>query len=123
MNLRDAILATPYQPELAPVSVPQWAGTEGKLFVRSLSALEHERYLKLATRHETDDNLCFLAEVTALVLTDEQGKPVFTNPADVKQLAERDVEPLNTVASKFREHQKAVDAKKKMSLSTPPNTR
>lgn len=113
MNLRDLILGVPFKPELKPVSVPQWPGTDGRLFVKSLTAHEHERYLKISNRHDNDDNVCFYAEVTALVLCDEHGAPIFTTPADAAALAGKDITPLQMVVDAFTEHVKAVAAQKK----------
>jgi hypothetical protein len=113
LNLRELILATPFKPELKPVPVPQWPGTDGRLFVKTLSAHEHERYLKISNRHDTDDNVCFYAEITALVLCDEHGAPVFTSPADVTALAGKDITPLQIVVDTFTDHVKEVAAKKK----------
>ena len=122
MNLRDQILAVrTYTPELAPVSVPQWPDTEGKLFVRApLNAHDHERYQKIINRHETSDDQCTYAEVTALVLVDEHGARIFDKAADVKALAGNDIEPLQTVFNAHAEHDAAVKAKKK--TATQPVT-
>lgn len=115
MNLRDLILAIPtYTPELAPVSVPQWPGTEGKLFVRApLSAHDHERYQKLIERHTTNDDQCTYAEVTALVLVDQHGARIFDKAADATALAGKDLSPLQIVFNAHAEHDAAVKAKKK----------
>lgn len=113
MSLKDQILSTPFLRELVPVSVPTWPDTDGKLFIRVLSALEHERYVSILARSQQDQNVCFQAEVTALVLVDEKGEKIFNSPEDVKKLADGDIEPVSVVCDAFTELLKRRNAAQK----------
>jgi len=99
MNPRDLILAASFTREKKPVSVPEWPGTDGTLFMRSLNALEYEQYVTIV-RRPADASRCSAAEVAVLVLVDEGGTLLF-KPEDATALALKDPEPLETVLAAF----------------------
>jgi hypothetical protein len=106
MSLKELILSTPDQEARQPIAVPQWPGTEGKLFIRNISALLDEQYTLMAIRYnkqlETGEgDFCFTAEIAALVLVDEAGNRIFTSKEDIRALSEKSPEAVNQVANAF----------------------
>lgn len=117
MSIKNAILAVSFAREYRSVSVPQWAGTEGKLRVQSLNALEDERYERLV-ESMGNGNTSAAAEITALVLVDEEGRRVFTTPEEVQQLGQGDPDPLNAVWFAYSQLRKEQREKKRAALTT-----
>lgn len=108
MRLREHAFATPYERKRVAVTRATWPGLEGKLWIRSLNALENEQYLDTVRKSRTDRNVCLAAEVTALVTVDEQGQPVF-DADDVAKLAQGDPWPVNAIFESFLEMRNAED--------------
>jgi hypothetical protein len=83
MTLRDKILAArDTKPE--PVPVPEWDCT---VYVRSLTAAEREAV------EQDKSNVRFREKLLAMVVCDEDGKPVFTR-GDIDALAEKAAGPI-----------------------------
>jgi hypothetical protein len=91
MPLRDDILAAQDRP-IEPVATPEWPAVDGKLFLRTLSALEREHFAQ-SYRSNGDGKLGgaranVMARFCVLVLCDAQGQPVFTE-ADAVELGQK----------------------------------
>lgn len=86
-----------------PVSVPQWPGTEGKLFVRNFNAHETEQYRRIVSGEQRIPGVALAAQVAAFVLVDEHGSLLFTSDAELRKLSEGDPDPLETVLDKLGE--------------------
>jgi hypothetical protein len=100
MNLKHQILGTTFERVLEPINVPHWPGTEGKLFMRNLNALEAEQYGDFVTGHNLPQGTCVAAAVTSLVLVDADGKQVFSGE-DTAALSQLDESPLAFVFDRF----------------------
>lgn len=115
MKLIDMILAVPFERVFEPIEIPQWPGTTGKLFVRTLSAIEDERRQDAARKAREDPSVCFLAEVAALVLVDENKELVFTTKEQIAAIAAKSSKPLEKIANKYYELRGSVDDAEKKS--------
>ena len=84
MSLREEILAAEDRPR-EPVPTPEWPAADGKLFVRTISALEREHFSE-AYRANGDGRIHNVtARFCVLCLCDADGRPVFTD-ADAEEL-------------------------------------
>ena len=79
--MKDAIFAIPF-PEPTPVRTPEWPGTDGKLFVRCLSAAERDRYESDCADKAPNPR----ARLVALATCDADGNRVFDD-GDVEQVS------------------------------------
>lgn len=79
---------------LVPVPTPEWPSADGKLFARSLSALEMDRFQQ-RIRKAKEDQLFFntRAVLVQLGTVAESGDQVFS-PGDVARLADRSAAPV-----------------------------
>jgi|SRR5215831_13025656 len=87
MGLRDDILAAEDRLRL-PVPTPEWPAADGKLYVRTISALERERFSE-AYRGNGDGRVRnVMARFCVLCLCDGDGRAVFTE-ADAEELGRK----------------------------------
>jgi hypothetical protein len=77
LSLKETILGARDR-TVRPVSVPEWPGTEGKLFLRTLSGAEREEYESWAKVNAKGSGLTVLGKFLSLVLVDPAGQPVFS---------------------------------------------
>ena len=121
MDLQEQIFATTAQfvARVEPVTVAEWPGTDGKLYVRELSALEDEQFGDACRRSAIDGKTSVAAEAVVLALVDEGGKRIFTAKDAAARLAAGPVGPIDAVFSKFMElRPKKGDAEKKSPTPT-----
>lgn len=76
------------------VEVPEWGGS---VKVRSMSGAEAEKYTEIVSE-EDRSGVANLALLIAMCAVDGDNKAMFPNEDDIKALANKDINVLNTVA-------------------------
>jgi hypothetical protein len=97
-QLKHAILAADDLPREA-IATPEWPGTDGKLFVRTMTAAERVAFsLSLSDRDDNPRLDNYWARLAVLTLTDAEGKRVFED-ADAEALGRKSGDVLARVAA------------------------